>query len=505
MSLVAISLFVVLFLLQNTLGAIVSLITFIAGLIPWLYDRLEEYEKTKAKLRTIKTLLSEFEDAIERRFPAFVVGKSIDDGESTLSLFRRLDEIPSSDSLFLEEVADQAIQNRCRDAIVDEFGIEVFHHLVLHITSEKLNRRRKRLTKSILRAFLGENIVFLDTGPVYSPEGETFVKSVVYLRSRGGVFDLEDFRRYLRSDMDAIERNKVSLELSDPQLSFMVYELGKGSDLLDLVRRKMSGRRLIKGLSAMTPKRKPSRESFNTFLILKQEKRGGDRYLKERINAVSNRIVAPGWLYTRGKATRNQSVSILRVSSRFSTAEDFVRKHFSEIPSLNMEELKRAGLVAIPLIVNDAYFYPEDPTTLRPAQKDFYQKWTAFFKRDRKTFQELLTDFDVTFLDLADMLSLDFLVKDISQREKEYLREETEAILSRLGLKSLLEISNLTVSQLKKAMSSQGYPNYEVRDIAPFIDSYVIPLRQFLDNRLSEISRYAIRNSKKLLKLSKPR
>jgi hypothetical protein len=496
--LIAISLFILLFLIQDIVSAIISLVTFLIGLTLWIYDRLEEYWKKKVKIQTIGRLFSVCEEVLETRFPSFVDGATIGRDVGVFTILERMEKDSFIDSFWLEEVVDLTIRTRCHDTIVDELGREVFHHLVLHVISKRLNRRQRRHAKSLVGSFFGEKTVFMDTGPVLSPEGDLFAKAVVYLRTRGGIYNLKDFQSFLKRDLDAVERNKVSLELSDPQLSFMVYGLGKGSDLLDLVRRKMSGRRLMKGLSDRTGMKKKPKKSFKAFLILKQEMISGDRYLRKRLDEIPNRIVGPGSLYEGAEVTGHQSINVLRLPSRYPKARNFVQRYFSEISKLNTEELRRASLVAIPLHVDDAYFYPEDPSTLRPAQQDFYRKWIAFFKKDRKVLRELLADFDITFLDLVDMLSLDFLVKDISDREKEYLQERSGAILMKLGLRNLLEISNVSVTQLKDAMRSQGLPNYETRDIVTLIDSYVIPLRQFLDNRLAEISRFAIRNSKKI-------
>lgn len=293
------------------------------------------------------------------------------------------------------------------------------------------------------------------------------------------------------------------MELGDPQLSFLVYELGKDSDLLELVQKEMSGRRIMRGLSRRAGSMAPPRRDFDAFLVLKQEKERGDRYMKERIDKVPDRIVASGWLFQKreAKSTGRQSVSVLSLSSGHSSVQDFIHKHFPGVTELKAEELRRASLVVIPLVTEEAEFYPEDPSVLRPAQRSFFRKWWTLFKKERKAYQELLADFDVSFLDVVDYLSLDFLAKNISKAEKEFLRAKTDSILLTLGISNPLDISGVSVKDVSSAMIKHGYPSYEINDIVSLIDSYVVPLREFLDTRLAEISREVVRNSRKIVSL----
>ncbi len=499
-SVIAFLLLVTLILIQDVTGAAVSLVTFVLGLVPWIYDRLRERQRRSARTRNLLSLFSNSVGVIRDRFPA-LVGKDL--AGHSMKEPHMVENILVSHVDEIQQVVDEAIDATCDSGAIEELGREVLHHLVLHALSRHLDRRGQRVAKSIVRSFLGDQIIFMDIGPAFSPEGETFIKVIVYLRTYGRILDFEDLRRHLRITLDPVDRNKVAMELGDPQLSFLVYELGKDSDLLELVQKEMSGRRVMRGLSRRAGSMAPPRRDFDAFLVLKQEKKRGDRYLKDRIDKVPDRIVASGWLFQKreAKSTGMQSISILSLSSRHSSVQDFIDKHFPGVSELKAEELRRASLVVIPLATEDAEFYPKDPSVLRPAQRNIFRKWWTLFKKERKAYQELLADFDVSFLDVVDYLSFDFLAKNISKAEKEFLRAKTDSILLTLGINSPLDISGVSVKDVSSAMIKHGYPSYEINDIVSLIDSYVVPLREFLDTRLAEISREVVRNSRKIVSL----
>jgi hypothetical protein len=174
------------------------------------------------------------------------------------------------------------------------------------------------------------------------------------------------------------------------------------------------------------------------------------------------------------------------------------RRHFSGLTDLTGREASRASLVVVPLATNEAYYYPEDSSILGEAQQEYFRNWTILFGRDRDTFQDLLVDFDVSFLEVIRILSLDFLVKNLVPGEREYLRSRTDRVLSEIGAKNLLEVSRLTPATLVEIMRRTGFPHYNTADLTSFIESYTVPLREFLQGRLLQLSTIIIQNARRI-------
>jgi hypothetical protein len=508
--LASVSLVTALTLALGVVPALASVAGVLLGLFPWTYDKWKEYSRRQRQLDRIRVVFAALTGVVTDRLPALLdrFAEFLEEGsereEATLqSIVGKREGVIDIDTTLLEELAEGAISSKCDHTVVEELGMEVLRNLVLHLSSSAFDRSLSTLARSVVKSFMGEQIEFLDAGPSLNPTGEVFAKVVTFLRDHQRVDDLEALRTHLRARLDPEERDKLTLELSDPQLSFLVYELGKASDLLDVAQREMSGKRLIGRLTARISRRGSARQRrYNAFLILKQEMREGDRYIKQRIDAVPNRIVAyPARIYLDNALSRYQTMNVLRLSSRYANGEEFFAKHFSQIANLREAELKRAGLVAIPIATDAAYYYPEDVSILRPPQQVFYKTWSAFFGKDRRVFQEMLSDFDVSFLDLIDHLTLDFLVKSVVPGEKEYLRQRTDRVLATFGAKNLLEVAQVPPDVLATALKGLGYPSYRSVDLLPFIETFTLPLREFFDYRLREISNDAVRNAKRILNL----
>jgi hypothetical protein len=510
---IAIVLVDTLFLLLGTLPALAALAGLVLGALPWIYDKSRERLSERYRIGRAWAALTQLGHTIAERLPAFTIQPGVQPDsvgwnpeQVAESILQNQQGTALDVSLLLQDLADSAISDICDQSIVERFGPDAFRCLVIHLSAESLARPFQAPAKSIVRSFVGETIQFLNSGPTLAAAGEIFAKSVVYLRENGRISDINGFWEFLDKPLDVEKRDKLTLEFSDPQLSFLVYELGKANDLLLLVRQRMSGRRLVKQISAgLRGDRGTRGRRFNSFLILKQEMKGGDRYIKSRIDSVPSRLVSAGTLYHDKGSAKYQSVNVLTLPNQYPDGKALLQKQFPGLSNLSADESGRAALAAIPLATDQAFYFPADVSTLRPPQQEFYRNWTVLLGKDRETFQEILSDFELNFLDVIQYLTLDFLVKNVVPGEKEYLRERTDRTLSVLGAKALLDLARTPPPSLARALKDSGYPHYDIADLTSFIESYTVPLREFLDERLLELSQEAIRNAQQILAIREGR
>ena len=498
-------------LLLGVVAGVAALAVGVLGVLPWTYDKWNEHNIRVQHLKAVSGTFSTFVEVIQLKLPAIVsslgnVGvRDLYHGAGVLeTILANRDGPQEIDLPFLEELGEGAIESTVRTDVAEEWGMEVLRSVVLHLSIEKLDRRLGLLAKASVRSFLGEQTRFGDTGLSLTSAGTQFEGIIAYLRQHRRIDNVDTLRKGMMGKMTEADRDRLTAELSDPYISFLVYELGKADDLLDLVNREMSGMRLVGQLAkrAGGVLGEP-RKRYDTFLVLKQELRGGRRYMKERIDAVPDRIIGfPSYLYMNDKyLAPRQTMNVLRLPTRYANGKDFCARHFPQTSKFTDEELERSGMVAVPLATNDAYYFPEDESVLRFSHKDVYTRWGAFFGKDRRVVQRIISDFSVSFLDLVKYLTLDFLVKTVGRGEKNYLRENTNRVLSNLGLTSLLELARVSPHRLHALFRELGYPSYYTEDLESLVGVQDQSFREYLDIRLGELSNEVVKNASRISKL----
>ena len=497
---------ILLLLLIGVIPGLAALTGVVLGALPWIYDRTSARRVKLRQLGTIRSCGTILTRVIGDQFPAFVRAAEAVAGplpEWAEDTVHQLLDSPRGtsdiDSGVLQDVADLVVARVCSTEVIEELGPEMIRCLVLHVARLNLDRVFRQSAKSIVKAYIGEQLQFGENGVSLTPVGDVFVRSLSFLEEYGRIADLSAYRIAIAKPLGSHRAERVAMQIADPQLSFLVYELGKADDLAEMVRSRMSGSRLVSRLSRQLRRAQGGGAGrFRSFLVLKQEFQRGERYIKSRIDSVDDRIVSAGTLYHEKRASPYQSVSVLTMPYPSRSGKTLFRRHFSGLTGLTGHEATRASLVVVPLATNEAYYYPEDPSVLGEAQQGYFHNWMGLFGRDRDTFQELLVDFDVSFLEIIRLLSLDFLVRNLVRGEREYLQSRTDRVLSSINAKSLLDVCSLTPASLAELMRRTGYPHYNTADLTSFIESYTVPLKEFLDSRLLQLSTAIVQNAERI-------
>jgi hypothetical protein len=494
----------------GVLAGLVACAGVVIGSLPWTYDKIRAREAESRLVRRLQISGSAMFDVVRDRLPAFTnpdaAGLSWFESwcnlaASNLVRSHRLEE--TDDVVYLQEIADLTIARVCNDYQVSHFGSEPFRILVIYLSEGSLDRGFGDASKRIVRTFVGEQLQFLPNGVTLRDQGETFAKTLTFLETVGRVDKLELLEEWQKRPLDSSQSDRVALQLADPQLSFIVFELGKAEDLVGLLRQRMSGKRIVSKLTTRMKRKSTGQSSrFRSFLVLKQEKKLGDRYFKNRINAVDNRIVSAGTLYHGHEPIRFQSVSVLTLPYSSGSARAFFKKHFPDAESLPSAEAAKAGLVAVPLATDDAFYFPEDVSVLDEPQQDFFQRWATLLRRDQQALREIISDFEVDFLELVQVLTLDFLVKRLSRGERNYLRKNSDRILAAIGAKNLLQVGEVPIARLSGKMKEIGYPEYSKSDRMSFIEYLDLSEQGFLEARMEELAESMVHNAKQIGLLS---
>ena len=292
--------------------AIALVIGALLGSTTWIYDKLQTRNALLSRRFRVQTVYDVLTDIARNRMPALMTDStSVRDGasesriRSLMTLSEFLDDPLYSSMDAVEDIADMVIQDHfSHSASVEGLGTEVLRTTLLYLASASLVSPFKNAAASSAKSFVWDQVRFEDTGPPLTQGGDKFLKTVSFLRIHQGILDLDLFHKHMGKDLKASERDKLTIEFSDPQLGFLVKELGKAHDLVELVQREMSGKRLMGRLAKrMRAGSWGAEPRYDTFLVVKQEKgerSGGERYLENQIGDIPNRIVAAGWIYNQG-------------------------------------------------------------------------------------------------------------------------------------------------------------------------------------------------------------
>lgn len=502
----AASALVALLLVIRVAAPIATLVGVAIGATPWLFDRTRSWSVDRRATNRVRVCVQWLANTMTRKLPAFIatsfdkrVSPEAWSWDATRQVAEARGTLAGQEVELLQDLADFVVARLCSQAIMGEMGPEVVRCVVLHLASPNLDRSFQTAAKSIVKAFVAEQLQFKSSGFSLTRAGEVFAQSVSFCDEHGVIADWQSLEAAIRRPSETARKSEVLSNLMDPQLSYIVYEMGKASDLNQLLQRKMSSRRLVTELSkGLARSAKPRRPGYQTFLIIKQEMQRGDRYIKARIDAVANRLTSRGTIYKGEDHFWPQSVSVVTLPYSSTSSQDFLTKHFPGLSELSPEEAARAALVVVPLTTGEALYFPEDISVLNPAQQSYYRTWASLLRRDRATLQEILDDYDVSFVDVIQVLTLDFLVKELFPGEKAFLRDKTDRVLKSVGARTLLDVGQARPESLMNALRAQGAPSYIHADLRTFIESYSSPMGEFLNARLSELSHLCVQNARKL-------
>jgi hypothetical protein len=472
------------------------------GALPWAYASISRQLKSRERARAYLRMVDLMTGRVRVVLSALVSNNPNRDYPRDMSLWAS--ELDSTDLIHM--AASSVTMNAFESETVERLGSEVVSHLIIHLSVNSLSLQLGRDARAELSSYVGAQIEFSRDGPTLSDEGKSLAKAVIFLREHGSISDPAAFWKFFDSQISDAEQRSIAVELSDPSLGFMIYDMGKSDDLMDLVRRRMSGSRVLRQLSThMSINQAIEQRNYGTFLVLKEEMGHGARYIKSEIDKVTSRVSSSGRLYYPTGSSGYQSVSLLSRSKRYKDAKAFVEDTFPGLSTLQGRESQRAALVAVPLVTNQAYYFPEDESILDPAHFEHYHKWTLLLGKDREVYRGFLADFELSFIDVIQFLTLDFLVKGILASEKNYLRTRSDKVLAVLHCPTLLEVSEVDPERLAATLRNTGYPSYLHSELKGFIDSYATTLRAFLNERVLALATQIVSNAKQIRNLqSKP-
>jgi len=173
---------------------------------------------------------------------------------------------------------------------------------------------------------------------------------------------------------------------------------------------------------------------------------------------------------------------------------------------LTDEEGRRTAVLAVPLDLERAYSLPlKASSVLHPAHARFLENWRRFFGMERSHRNGVAAqDFDVTLAELANHLTIDFLIKNPAPGEVAFLRKNSRKILKRLGLQSIFDLRQVKPSALARVAGEFGYPSYNIVDFERLSTDTSVSLVHWLRGRLGELAKTATRTANRLATLRSP-
>lgn len=482
-----------------------SILTLLLGLIiSHFLEKHRESTQLDSRKRRVAAIAQTCQHVYRRVFPAFVDGRS---EEKYTEIIRKKSEDMGLDDRVDEHLIEEVIEDYVRMCLKSDLRKRVSDRVLKCLGSESMSSILKTperdLASAIAKTFLSGQIKPSDVGGLtLSEEGELFVRLRAHLSRGGRIRSLNELIAVIEKGIDLDEKRSIVLELTDPELCFLVYDLGKGTDLFELVKREMSGERIRRGLDQIRTRIVGQVKSNEYYLILKQEP-SASRKIKDRIDSFRNRIVPSrgSFIFVDGEGIGYQSPSIVKALTRFRSVDSFMRTNFPEVFTTADRELSSTCVLAIPLDIEKAYLFPSEDGHLKPSIRKTYRSWVKMFELDRDIYKRIAVDFGVTFIDMLGFLSIDFLIEDLFPVEKDFFRNSTRRILSELGARDIVDLNRFSKRAIEMAMRNVGLPEYSKFEMMSHIEETDLDEEEFLSQRIDELASQMVMNSRKLHQL----